>query len=106
MSNSFATPWTVAYRLLCPWDFPGKNTGVGCHFLLQGILPTQGNCLVAELVKNLPAVQEPQVHSLGWEDPILCKLGAIKKKIMLQSYNDIIKCKVSQVFVIPEKNTL
>ena len=28
--------------LLCPWDFPGKNTGVGCHFLLQGITPTQG----------------------------------------------------------------
>ena len=26
-------------RLLCPWDFPGKNTGVGCHFLLQGSLP-------------------------------------------------------------------
>ena len=25
-------------RLLCPWDFPGKNTGVGCHFLLQGII--------------------------------------------------------------------
>ena len=25
-----------------PWDFPGKNTGVGCHFLFQGILPTQG----------------------------------------------------------------
>ena len=23
-------------RLLCPWDFPGKSTGVGCHFLLQG----------------------------------------------------------------------
>ena len=31
--------------LLCPWDFPGKNTGVGCHFLLQGILPTQGSIL-------------------------------------------------------------
>ena len=29
-------------RLLHPWDFPGKNTGVGCHFLLQGIFPTQG----------------------------------------------------------------
>ena len=27
---------------LCPWDFPGKNTGVGCHYLLQGIFPTQG----------------------------------------------------------------
>ena len=28
-------------RFLCPWDFPGKNTGVGCHFLLQGIFPAQ-----------------------------------------------------------------
>ena len=28
-------------RLLHPWDFPSKNTGVGCHFLLQGIFPTQ-----------------------------------------------------------------
>ena len=30
-------------RLLCPWDFPGKNTGVGCHALLQGIFLTQGS---------------------------------------------------------------
>ena len=37
----FATPWTVATRLLCPQDSPGKNTGVSCHFLLQGIFPTQ-----------------------------------------------------------------
>ena len=29
-------------RLLCPWHFPGKNNGVGCHFLLQGIFLTQG----------------------------------------------------------------
>ena len=29
-------------RLLCPWDFPGKSTGVGCHFLLQGIFLIQG----------------------------------------------------------------
>ena len=29
-------------RLLCPWGFPGKNTGVGCHFLLQGNLPDSG----------------------------------------------------------------
>ena len=32
-------------RLLCPWDFPGKNTGVGCHFLLKGIFQTQGSNL-------------------------------------------------------------
>ena len=29
-------------RFLCPWDSPGKNTGVGCHALLQGIFLTQG----------------------------------------------------------------
>ena len=28
-------------RLLCQWDSPGKNTGMGCHFLLQGIFPMQ-----------------------------------------------------------------
>ena len=31
----------LSTRLLCPWDFPGKNTGVGYHFLLQEIFPTQ-----------------------------------------------------------------
>ena len=38
-------------RLLCPWDSPGKNTGVGCHFLLQRIFPTQGSnpCLLCLL---------------------------------------------------------
>ena len=30
-------------RLLYTWDFPGKDTGVACHFLLQGIFPTQGS---------------------------------------------------------------
>ena len=30
-------------RILHPWDFPGKSPGVGCHFLLQGILQTQGS---------------------------------------------------------------
>ena len=38
----FTTPWTVAHQVPRPWDFPGKNTGVDCHFLLQEIFPTQG----------------------------------------------------------------
>ena len=33
----FTAPWTVPARLLCPWDFPGENTGIGCHFLLHVI---------------------------------------------------------------------
>ena len=32
-------------RLLCPWDSPGKNNGVGCQALLQGIFPSQGSNL-------------------------------------------------------------
>ena len=39
----FASPWTVAHQAPLPWDFPGENTGVGCHFLLQGIFSTQGS---------------------------------------------------------------
>ena len=38
----FATLWTVPSRLLCPWDSQGKNAGVGCYALLQGIFPIQG----------------------------------------------------------------
>ena len=36
-------------RLLPPWESPGKNTGVGCHFLLQGIFLTQGSNLVSRI---------------------------------------------------------
>ena len=38
----FVTPWIIASQALSPWDFPGKNTGMGCHFLLNGIFLTQG----------------------------------------------------------------
>ena len=41
----FATLWTVALQAPLSWDSPGKNTRVGCHFLLQGIFPNQGSNL-------------------------------------------------------------
>ena len=41
-SNSFATPWNIACQAPCPRNSPDKNTVVGCHFLLQGIILTQG----------------------------------------------------------------
>ena len=41
MSESLWLHGLQPTRLHCPWDFPGKNTGVGCHSLLQGIFPTQ-----------------------------------------------------------------
>ena len=40
---SVAQPCLILlWPLLCPWTFPGKNTGVGCDFFLQGIFLTQG----------------------------------------------------------------
>ena len=42
MSDSLWPRGLSPSRLLCPWDSPGKSTGVGCHALLQGIVPTQG----------------------------------------------------------------
>ena len=35
------------HGFICPWDSPGKNTGVGCHFLLQGIFCSKGSNLVS-----------------------------------------------------------
>ena len=43
VANSLQPCGLQPTRLLCPWDSPDKDTGVGCHFLLQGILPTQGS---------------------------------------------------------------
>ena len=43
MSDSLLPQELQPSRLLCPWDCPGKNTGVGCYFLLQRIFPTQGS---------------------------------------------------------------
>ena len=39
----FPTAWTVACQVPLTMGFPSKNTGEGCHFLLQGIFPTQGS---------------------------------------------------------------
>ena len=47
----FCNPMDYSYPGSCPWDFPGKNTGVDCHFLLQGIF----------------LVQELNLHLLHWQ---------------------------------------
>ena len=42
VSNSLQSHGLQPARLLCPWNSPGKNTGVGCHSLLQGVFSNQG----------------------------------------------------------------
>ena len=43
VTDSLWSPGLQPSRFLCPWESPGNNIGVGCHFLLQGIFPTQGS---------------------------------------------------------------
>ena len=43
MFDSFATPWTVAHQTPLSMGIPGENTGVDCHYLLQGIFLIQGS---------------------------------------------------------------
>ena len=69
------TPWTVACtKLLHPWDFLGKSTGVGCPFLLQGIFPTQGSN------PGLPHSRKTLYHLSHQGSPI-------NYWIILQTYN-------------------
>ena len=63
VSNSLQPHVLLPTRLLCPWDSPGKNTGVGCHFLLQGIFPTQ------ESNTGLPHCRQTQADTLTSEPP-------------------------------------
>ena len=54
MSNSLQTPGLQSTRLLCPWNFPGKNTGMGCHSILQGIFLNQGSTLAGRFFTTEP----------------------------------------------------
>ena len=70
VSNSLRPHGLSPSKLFCPWNFPGKNTGVDCHFFLQGIFPTQ------ELNGHLFRVLHRQMDSLP-----LCHLGNLVKVI-------------------------
>ena len=54
VSNSLQPQGLQPTRLLCPWESPGKNTGVGCHFLPQGIFPTHGSNLHLLHYRHIP----------------------------------------------------
>ena len=59
LSNSLRPRGLEPIGRICPWDFPGKNAGVGCQFLLQEIYLTQGSilsflCLLNYQVNSLP----------------------------------------------------
>ena len=70
MSNPLQSQGLKPTSLLCPWDYPGKNTGVSCHFLLQRIFPTQGSnpcllCLLHWQADSLPLAPPGKPYFIG-----------------------------------------
>ena len=60
MSDSVRPHRRQPTRLLCPWDSPGKNTGVGCHFLLQCMKVKSES----EVHQSCPTLSNPMICSL------------------------------------------
>ena len=62
-SDSLQSHGLQSTRLLCPWGFPGKSTGVGCHILPQGIFLTQGSnmgsCIAGRFFTNWATREAP-----------------------------------------------
>ena len=79
---TFCGPMEEPARFLCPWNFPGKHTGEGCHFLLQELFPTQG------LNPGLPHCRQ-KLYPLSHQ-------GRSKGKITRE---DILSIKVLYIFV-------
>ena len=68
----FVTPQTIALQVPLFMGFPNKNTGVGCHFLLQGVFPDQGSnpCLLSLLLWQADSLPVSHQGSLGGKDVI------------------------------------
>ena len=95
MSHSLRPYGLQPTKLLCPWDSPGWNTGVGCHVLLRGIFPTQRSnpCLLHRQASSLPLSQGSphrstltyanfcnfldftRAHILSWVVHVVCDPG-------------------------------
>ena len=83
MSNSLRPHRLQPTRLLHPWDFPGKNTGVDCHFFLQGDLLNLG------IEPGSPTLQADALSS----EPHLSLLSLKQLGIVLESLSEALKMK-------------
>ena len=72
-------------RLLCPWDSPGKNTGVRCHTLLQGIFPTQGNLRLSFLL-HWQSDSSPLGPPAWWKE-ILSKMCYSVTRLQMKNWS-------------------
>ena len=77
MSDSLQPHGLQPTRLLCPWDFPGKNTGLGCHFLLQKIFPVLG------LNPCLPCCRQTLYYLSHQKSHLMRRTDSLEKTLML-----------------------
>ena len=77
VSNSLQPHGLQPTRLLCPWDFPGKNTGLGCHFLLQKIFPVLG------LNPCLPCCRQTLYYLSHQKSHLMRRTDSLEKTLML-----------------------
>ena len=75
MSDSLQPHGWWPARLLCPWNSPGKDTGVHCHFLLQGIFLTQGSNLDLLHCRQILSYLSHQGSPGGADEPNICRTG-------------------------------
>ena len=68
------TPWTAAHQAPLSWDSPGKNTGVGCHFLLQ-CRKMKGE---SEVAQSCPTLSDPR----DWSPPGSSIYGIFQARVL------------------------
>ena len=75
VSDSFATPWTEACQVLCPWDFPGKNTGVGAISFSRGTSRSKDRTRTSCFGRQI--LYHRAIREATWEELLIRELNAI-----------------------------
>ena len=92
----------------CPWDFPGKNTGVSCHFLLQGIFTSQGSnpCLLCLLHWQVDSLPPSHLGSPVFLATVLLSDQKLKNKCQTNkwNYHIVIKEKLTGKLYLSEQS--
>ena len=108
MSDSVRPHRRQPTRLHRPWDSPGKNTGVGCHFLLQCIKVKSEN----EVAQSYPTLRDPRDCSLpgssihGIFQARVLEWGAIAFSNIKMIYGKIDKFFSFELFLLFSPKTL
>ena len=114
MSNSVRPHRWQPMRLPCPWDSPGKNTGVGCHFLLQCVKVKPLSCVQLLATPWTAAHQVPPSIGFsrqeGWSwlplpSPLLILLG-VKSKALQGALTCLSPCQLSDLIILSLQHSL